>query len=621
MAEFKVEIGATNKELNEKLKQSSENIKNFSSKADKELNSIGKASNTASKGIGNLKKSTISGTYAMTAFSRTVQDAPFGIMGVSNNITNLTEQFGYLKAKTGSAKGALQAMLKDLKGFGGISLGISLLTSALLVFGDKIFATKDKAKALKEEQDKLTESLDNYKNSLESVEKARLTGAQKAQKELLDLRLLKTIVEDNTRSIDDREAALKKLRDLYPNYLKNLSDEKILNGGLATVYDKVTTSIIKRAKATAATNQIVKNSEDLLNLESQLAAEKSNLIKLEDAYNKAVKTSTGNARTGVNTTLDRTKKAVEAQKELLNGLQSQIQNLELTNIDLEQAIDVTASINLSNINVDPIDEKNKERIAKTIASEFQNVVSLEDYIFDKDLSIGDIAAGKIGEFAGGVKDQWLTQVEPLNQFIKDNPLEIIDVNRFDEQAVKFKERLALFQQETQALLNFGIENGLGTFAEGIGNAIGNGTNALEVAGASMLGVLGDIMVKYGKLSVAFGIASEALKKAFENPFGGGIGAIVGGLALIAIGSAIKSYSSSVASGNGSGSSGSSRGSSIGTNAGGSERQTSFSSYGSSSSFNSGSGNVVFEIQGTKLVGVLNKTLRKNKSLSGTLSLS
>ena len=153
-------------------------------------------------------------------------------------------------------------MLKDLKGFGGISLGISLVTSLLLVFGDKIFATKDKAKALKEEQDKLTESLDNYKNGLESIEKARLSGSQKAQKELLDLRLLKTIVEDNTRSIDDREAALKKLRDLYPNYLKNLTNEKALNGGLSTVYNEVTTSIIKRARATAATNAIVKNSED-----------------------------------------------------------------------------------------------------------------------------------------------------------------------------------------------------------------------------------------------------------------------------------------------------------------------------------------------------------------------
>ena len=85
-------------------------------------------------GMGTLKKGTANGASAMTAFSRTVQDAPFGLMGVSNNITNLTEQFGYLKKSTGSTGGALKAMLRDMKGFGGITLLISLATSAWLMY-------------------------------------------------------------------------------------------------------------------------------------------------------------------------------------------------------------------------------------------------------------------------------------------------------------------------------------------------------------------------------------------------------------------------------------------------------------------------------------------------------
>ena len=61
--------------------------------------------------MGTLKKGTISGDAAMTSFSRRgIQDAPFGIMGVSNNITNLTRQFGYFKAKNWSAKGALKVL-------------------------------------------------------------------------------------------------------------------------------------------------------------------------------------------------------------------------------------------------------------------------------------------------------------------------------------------------------------------------------------------------------------------------------------------------------------------------------------------------------------------------------
>ena len=108
----------------------------------KNLHSLSGGMNVASKSIGD-------GSSAMLAFSRTVQDAPFGMMGISNNITNLTEQFGALKKRTGSAGGALKAMLKDLSGFGGITLAISLATSAWLMFGDKIVGSKDKVKSLK----------------------------------------------------------------------------------------------------------------------------------------------------------------------------------------------------------------------------------------------------------------------------------------------------------------------------------------------------------------------------------------------------------------------------------------------------------------------------------------
>jgi len=124
-----------------------------------------------------------------------------------------------------------------------------------------------------------------------------------------------------------------------------------------------------------------------------------------------------------------------------------------------------------------------------------------------------------------------------------------------------------------------------------------------------------------------GIGLEAIKASFKslNP----AVAIGAGIALIALGSYFTSKASSmgnsIGAGGSGGSSGSSRGSNvgsnIGTNAGDTSNVSRGSSFGSSSSFGSGSGTVVFEIQGTKLVGVLNNTLNRNKSLSGTLSLT
>ena len=224
------------------------------------------------KNMSKTAKETANGSSAMLAFSRTVQDAPFGLLGISNNITNLTEQFGALKNRTGSAGGALKLMLRDLKGFGGITFGISVATSLLLVFGDKIFKTKDKVKDLRKEQEDLNKSLDNYVFGLETVNRANLKGSQNAQKELVTLRLLKEQVNDTTISLSKRKDALNQLRDKYPSYLKNMSDEKALNGGLDTIYKDLTKSILARARATAVSNQIVKNQSKLLTLQSQLKA-------------------------------------------------------------------------------------------------------------------------------------------------------------------------------------------------------------------------------------------------------------------------------------------------------------------------------------------------------------
>lgn len=738
MAEFNVEIGAVNKKLNEKLKQSSEEIKNFSNKADKELKSIGKSSNTAAEGMANLNKRTINGNSAMTAFSRGIQDLPFGIMGVSNNITNLTEQFGYLKDKTGSAKGALQAMLKDLKGFGGITLAISVATTAMLLFGDKLFATKDKTKALKEEQDKLTESLDNYKNGLESVEKARLSGSQKAQKELLDLRLLKTIVEDNTRSTYEREGALKKLRDLYPNYLKNLSDEKILNGGLSTVYDKVTTSIIKRAKATAATNQIVKNSEDLLNLESQLAAEKSNLIKLEKDYNKVLTQTARSAGvvnaiqtgSGVNSAREKASKAVTDQMKLVDSLTGKIQNLELTNIDLEQGIDITASIDVENIKgIDPkkIDTSAFDAAASAIKLKIQEINSAysdtslgydkrlgllaqsftkeselialntqnrlnniktsgekeatilneaetaklkliekynglgaaqaktyvadrlsqistnsaiqlkveEDAIINKYKALGDLTKEQEAQRNKELSDLKISSFNEniaaenafLQQLLSNQDIQgqlRLDLEkRIQENLAKLRsEGLSKFSKDVKDTIDIGsaLRSGISQAVSGLGEALASGAGIMSALGDVLLRAVAQIAINLGQQAIAIGTAMLAIKSAFANPFA----AIAAGIALVALGSFINSSVSKTTSGFGSGSSGSSgssRGSNIGTNAGGTSNVSSGSSFGSSSSFGSGSGNVVFEIQGTKLVGVLNNTLKQNRSLSGTLSIS
>ena len=581
MARLEVEIGAEIKDLQSKVGEASKTLNNFSNKADKDLKNLGKSANVAGKGLTGLKKGAISGNSAMTAFSRTVQDAPFGIMGVSNNITNLTEQFGYLKNKTGSAKGALSAMLKDLKGFGGISLAVSVVTSLLLVFGDKIFASKNKVKDLKEEQEKLTKSLDNYVLGLEAVKQANVKGEKNAAKELTTLRLLKAQLNNTNLSLNERKGAIESLRKKYPSYLKNMSDEKLLNGGLATVYDTLTTSILKRAKATAASNAIIKNSGTLLVLESQLLALESEKGEIIDKANKKLETSSKSQVNSSRVRTGLTKNEINALNEK-KDLVSQIQNLELSNIDLEQNVTGLGGV------------------AKAIVpSETSTEVKARlDSVFS-DLK---------GFYTSNVQGFQ----ETINQDVIFTSVLGASLTQFEKDALTLKAKLLELNEEIKGLIGGAMANTFSGIGQAIGNGLSQGLDVMAAVGSALLKGIGNLISAMGDKLIQLGTAAVlagTVTKLFGTiaGIGAGFAAIAGGIALNAIGSGI----SGSADGGGSNAEGGS-----GSNSGG-FRGSSTSGFSSGG----GGGTVVFEIAGTKLVGVLSNTLKRNRNLGGSLSIT
>ena len=537
-----------------KLKSASASINKYKSG----ISSVG-------QGMKNLRGQTINGNSAMTAFSRTIQDAPFGIMGVSNNITNLTEQFGYLKNKTGSAGGALKAMLRDMKGFGGITLAISIATSLMLVFGDTLFKTKDKTKELKEEQEKLTKALKDYEDQLDEVNKSRLIGGRAAASELTSLMLLRNQTLNTTRALDHRKKALKELQKLYPSYFKHLSTDIKDQRELGFAFEKLESKIKDHNKAKAAQGLMSKNQRALTILEIKKEEE---LAKLRKVNPKDL-----SARHLAEEAFEKSLKEVNKLLEENTRLSKIVRNAGGV-VPLDFSIEKKEKVKEIFVGFKEVYKKEKE--------DFQELIETDPIV------LADIAEGQTVDWAAY-----------FNQ------------KKLEEEAILLKERLARFSEDLNNMMDMSKLSSLSNFGSAIGNAIGRGQNVIQAAGASLLGSLGDIMVKYGKLILAFGIASEALKKAMENPFGGGIAAVVAGVALIAIGSAIKGAASSASSGGGGG--------------GRSSSNTSTFSPSGGSSFSGSSGggmqNVVFEIQGTKLVGVLSNTLARNRNLGGSLSLT
>ena len=581
---LEVEIGADIKEMQKKLGDVQKSLSSFDKKAASNMGKFSKSTKTATKDLKKFDKGAASGSSAMLAFSRTVQDAPFGMMGISNNITNLTEQFGALKARTGSAGGALKAMLRDLSGFGGITLAISLATSAWLMFGDKIMGTKDKVKSLKEEQDKLNESLENYVLGLETVEQANLKGQQSATKELTRLRLLKNQVENGTLSLNKRKGAIEELRKKYPEYLKNMSDEKMLNGGLATTYNTLTTSILKRAKATASMNAIVKNSEQLLVLEDKLLVKQQELKKEQDRVNLSLAQTTklagNNPYAGLAKSGAVAGSKLEELKETVKSLKTQVTTLQLSNIDLEK-----------------------------------NIYSKGGLFEDGNCGNDD---GKLRKRVEAVGTGLSNSLNGIQDLITTNPLDLSQAIPVESVNEAFNENMnaVLLNAQMKALqFTEGIKQTLGssfanTFSQ-LGESLGNGlrdVDSIIVGGlGSLLSSMGDYLIQAGTAAVLAG----TITKLFGSiaGIGAGFAAIAGGVLLKGIGSSISNFGGAGGGGGNTSNAGTSN-----TSSG----STSFS--GGATATNSG-GTYVFEIAGTKLVGVLKNTLDRNKNLGGTLSIT
>jgi len=98
-------------------------------------------------------------TNALTNLSRVAQDAPYGFIGIANNLNPLLESFQRLQKEAGGSGAALKAMAGGLMGPAGIGLALGAVSSIIVAFGPKIAdfikGTNEDTKA----EDKLAQSL------------------------------------------------------------------------------------------------------------------------------------------------------------------------------------------------------------------------------------------------------------------------------------------------------------------------------------------------------------------------------------------------------------------------------------------------------------------------------
>ena len=259
--------------------------------------SFGKGIDKSVQSLSKLPGSSNQATQSLINLSRVAQDAPYGFIGIANNINPLLESFQRLKATTGTTGGALKSMGAALTGPAGIGLAVGVVSSLLVVFGDRLFGAGKAAKAAKEATEELAKSL-----SQDFVKLATLVG----------------IAQNVNASTEDRKRAIKDLNEQYGKYL-SLTDKDVINSSnLIQSYNSIVDALLRRAVIAGLQKEI----------EAEVESTAKEILKIErsrrEEADRIAKTKEQNA-TKVQASEDRLFKAVQrSNRNVSDGYLQQI---------------------------------------------------------------------------------------------------------------------------------------------------------------------------------------------------------------------------------------------------------------------------------------------------------
>lgn len=155
------------------------------------------------------------GAYTSSALElgRVISDAPYGIRGMANNLTQLISQMGFAAKSAGGLGAAFKGLWTALMGPLGVVLAFTTVISAL----DYFFGANEKAE---ESTNDLTQSINEFADVLRK-------NANASIKEYLQLMIQKKTLDENLKKasekiieVEEKLAKATEMRVVYENNLK-----------------------------------------------------------------------------------------------------------------------------------------------------------------------------------------------------------------------------------------------------------------------------------------------------------------------------------------------------------------------------------------------------------------
>lgn len=443
-------------------------------------------------------------TLALGNLGRVVQDAPFGFIGIANNINPLLESFQRLKATTGTTGGALKALGNSLLGAGGLGFAVSVASSLLVVFGDQIFGASKKTKEAKDEAEK-------YKDAIKGI-------FSETAKEAAQVSVLIGVLKSETETRERRLSAIKELQKIQPDIFKGLKLEGDAVIGLDAAYQ----AYIKNLSTVIAVKIKQQQLEGLIT--KQLELQGATLTKSQADFINLLKEQN-------QLQLKNAKESGERQKALLNNFfVTKAENKALDEQkriegDIAQLIKDISELS-SGVKLPGTKDDDKKKIKETKKE-------LEDLLSVVKLNIVD---PNDATFVADLKTAATKIQDQLKKAVSNKPA-ILPIP-IDPQLIIDAQRL----QKAAEIIEKGVKDALAGafsgFGEGIGELLAGGD--VEDAFKSFAQTIGNVIKGIGSQLIELGVAALAVKVALGSLFKNPALLIAAGVVLQALGSAFSS---------------------------------------------------------------------------------
>ncbi len=429
LLDIQINIGANTEDLGAELVKAENLLKKLQSALKKsvdvgeinqltaKISSVNGAITQLNTRMVGVSKPTNDATQSLINFSRIAQDAPYGIMGIANNLNPMLESFQQLAKTEGGTKKALDAMLSGLSGPAGIGVALGLVSSLAVVFQKQITEAFEgpagKLKDLREELKKLNDEI--YK----------MAGSAQAS-QTLGTQLVGRITNEKL-DITQRENALRKFQELYSQN-KAIKDLEIKD--LKTFNAQYLQSLNNKA----AVQQLEVSKEQ--NYIDALSAANSKYKKLvEERDNKKKETYATTKQLESGTTTEKLRSAIDAEfVKPLKDAQLEINNARAS---LSRTLDITTLFDNSES-----EKKTKTKKAPIVNYAKQTLEELNDYVKK-------------------LKDR----VKEAEFVLKNESFKLFELP--SERGAKEDKRKNYFEKQAKELLEQSDKGGFGKYMQGI----------------------------------------------------------------------------------------------------------------------------------------------------------